>query len=259
MLEKQFRFIVMMIISLCFGIQDITKQDEINLTEINNEMDITKEPWKHCDLEWEEMPMPEYFTNVNQTYYNYTTKGDVAAVIMDYVLDAGMEDEQWALKSIYHNDDDIYQAYTESDMGSELYILFLCDTPDAKPCYIIAADIRKSANEDTVFHQGKYSYNSMLEWYSYKEWFDGGNDTEETIEVNVNGYLYDACYGNHSYYAIYDYLDRFGGDKDIPWEIDENMAYVGSCGSIASIPCVVGTEKIYLFLDIWNKRYAVFK
>lgn len=259
MLENQFRFIVMMIMSLCFGIQDITKQDEINLTAIKNEIDITKEPWKHCDLEWEEMPMPEYFTNVNQTYYNYTTKGDVAAVVMDYVIEAGMEDEQWALKCIYHDEDGVYRAYTESDMGSELYILFSCETPDAKPCYIIASDIRKTGNENTSFQKGKYSYNSMLEWYSYKEWFDGEIDMKEIIEVNVNGCLYDAQYGNHSYYAIYDYLDRFGGDKDIPWEIDENMSYVGSCGSIASISCMMGSEKINLFLDTWNKCYAVFR
>lgn len=220
---------------------------------------IMEELWKKCDLAWDEMPMPEYFINGNQSHYNYTTIGDVAAIVSDYAHESGMENEQWELKQIYHYRDGIFRAYTESDMGSELYILFTENTSDAKPCYIIAADIRKPGNENMVFQNGECSYNSMLEWYSYAKWFDGEVKMKEQIEVDVNGDLYDSIYGNSSNYAIYDYLDRFGGDKKIPWEVDENTSYVGRNGVITSMFCVVGTEKINLFIDVSNKRYAVLK
>lgn len=123
MIEKQFKFIVMMILSLCFGIQDIMKQDKINSPEIEYEIDITVEPWRQCDLEWEEMPMPEYFTNVNQTYYNNTTKGDVAAVVMDYVLEAEYTKQQKAYDTKIYLDEIVAQLDRENGtkIGIERY------------------------------------------------------------------------------------------------------------------------------------------
>lgn len=54
-----------------------------------------------------------------------------------------------------------------------------------------------------------------------------------------------------------DYLDRFDKDKEADWKIDENTSYVGRNGEIASMSCAVGTRKINLFVDVWNKTYAV--
>lgn len=197
--------------------------------------------------------------NAYQRHYNSCWEDYAAYIVADYTASVGREKERWELKQIHHYRDSIYQVYTESDRKSELYLLFSWDTPDARPAYIVAADIRKTGEEDVTFWNGEYSYNSMLDWYSYKKWFNGEADMIERIKMDMIGDLYDSAYGNHSYYAIYDYLDRFGGDKDIPWEIDENTSYVGRNGEIACMSCVVGTEKVRLFLDIWNKCYAVLR
>lgn len=98
----------------------------------------------------------------------------------------------------------------------------------------------------------------MLEWYSYEQVFNGETEIKEKIKVDVIGELYDSCLGNHSYYAIYDYLERFDGDKEIPWEIDGNISYTGDGGIVMSVSCIAGTEKINLFIDTYNKTYAVF-
>jgi len=152
---------------------------------------------------------------------------------------------------------DIYQAYTESDKGSELYILFKDSTSGMSPNYIITADIRKTADGETTFPKGKGSYNSMLEWYSYEKWFVGDCEMEARIPVEFREEIYDSIYGSSSYYAIYDYLDRFDGDKEIPWVIEENTSYVGRNGIIASMSCVAGTEQVNLLVDVWNRRYAI--
>lgn len=248
------RCIIIMIQILCLGIQGTINQDGMNVpVNKNSTMDNL---WRKCDLPWEEVPDYNYFMNAQQRHYNLSLENDIAIIISDYVRGTKMENEHWELNQICHYRDDIYRAYTESDMGSELYILFTIDTPDAFPYYIIAADIQKTGNEDILMN-GEYSYNSMLEWYSYAKWFDGACDMKEGVEVNIIGDLYDSVYGNGSYYAIYDYLDRFDKDKEADWKIDENSSYVGRNGEIASISCAVGTRKINLFVDVWNKTYAV--
>ena len=39
----------------------------------------------------------------------------------------------------------------------------------------------------------KYSYSSMLEWYSYEKWFDGEADMEERINMDMIGDLYGSA------------------------------------------------------------------
>lgn len=253
------KIMIIMMSLLCFGIQGITDSDRRDTPANKNDINMIETLWHKCELTWDEAPDYGYFVNAYQRHYNNCWEDYAAYIVSDYVTAARIENEQWELKQIYHYKDDIYQVYTESDMKSELYILFSWNTPDARPWYIIAADIRKTGDEDVTFWNGEYSYNSMLEWYSYEKWFDGEADMQERIDVDMIGDLYDSTYGNHIYYAIFDYLDRFSGDKKIRWEIEENTSYVGRNGEISSMSCIVGTEKIILFLDVWNERYAVLK
>lgn len=111
-----------------------------------------------------------------------------------------------------------------------------------------------------VFEESHYilRYDAEREWYSYEKAFNGETEIKERINVEVIGELYDSYLDNHSYYAIYDYLERFGGDKEIPWKIDENISYIGDGGIIISVSCIAGTEKVNLFIDTYNKTYAVF-
>lgn len=245
------------ILLLGFGMLTIVNQG--NISTLGQKAKVTEEPWKRCDLSWDEMPAYEYFINDSEKKYNLTLKSYAADVVYEYAHDTGMENENWELKQMYHYRDEIYQVYTKSDRGSEIYLLLTCNPADARPCYIVAADIRKTENEDVVLSHGKGSYNSMLEWYSYEKAFNGEREMKEKIEVDVSGDLYDSYLSNHSYYAIFDYLERFGGDKKIPWEIDENVSYTGDGGIVISVSCIAGTEKINMFIDTYNKTYAVFK
>ncbi len=250
--------VIIEILLLGFGILETANRNIMPAVVQEVETNRKEEPWKKCDLSWDEMPEYGYFLNDSEKMYNLTWKSYAADIVWEYAHDTGMENEKWELKQMYHYRDEIYQAYTKSDSGSELYILFTWDPSDMKPCYIIAADIRKTENEDTVLGHGKGSYNSMLEWYSYEKAFNGETEIKEKIKVDVIGGLYDSYLDNHSYYAIYDYLERFGGDKEIPWKIDENISYIGDGGIVMSVSCIAGTEKVNLFIDTYNKTYAVF-
>ena len=247
--------------ALCVGLgimlMDINTSAKGRNTKAKTDTNKIEQLWRQCDLPQAEWPDYYYFTNEQQRHYNLSWEDLTAFAVKDYAMDAGMKDEEWELKQLYYYRDDIYQAYTESDKGSELYILFKDSTSGMSPNYIITADIRKTADGETTFPKGKGSYNSMLEWYSYEKWFVGDCEMEARIPVEFREEIYDSIYGSSSYYAIYDYLDRFDGDKEIPWVIEENTSYVGRNGIIASMSCVAGTEQVNLLVDVWNRRYAI--
>lgn len=224
--------------------------EEITLQTQDNAID---HMWKECDLTWQEGPDYAFFKNAQEGCYNLTLENAVAFVVKDYALDAALEDEVWELKRIYHYRDDIYQACTESDMGSELYILFRENYLTALPDYIIAADVRKGNEGDIALPYGNYSYSSMLEWYSYEVWFDG-KLSEEVPQVDVVNFIHDSSYETVVCLAIYDYVYRTNGDTENHWVVSDNDTYVGL---IACAHCSNGVQDFMIFLDVANWMYAV--
>lgn len=211
--------------------------------------------WHECNLPQEEWPDYDYFIYAQQGHYNLTLENMAAFAVKDYALDSGMDKEEWELKRICYCED-TYQVYVESKIGNELYIL-LSEGQGIQPDYIIMADIRKGDDADISLYEGEYSYNSMLEWHSYMDWFDGKNIMEERPELDVIGDLHDSVYSNGIFYAIYDYLDKTDGDKKSHWEIDSNDTYIGRNGYIACANCNNGVQNIRVLVDVWNKSYAV--
>lgn len=211
--------------------------------------------WHECNLPQEEWPDYDYFINAHQGHYNLTLENMAAFAVKDYALDSGMDKEEWELKRICYYEG-AYQVYVESKTGNELYIL-LSEGQGIQPDYIIMADIRKGDDADISLYEGEYSYNSMLEWHSYMDWFDGKNTMEERPKLDVIGDLYDSVYGNGILYAIYDYLDITDEDKKSHWEIDSNDTYIGRNGYIACANCNNGVQDIRVLVDVWNKSYAV--
>lgn len=233
--------------------------DELYISQIQAESSAADKEWQKCDLPQEEWPDYYFFKNAQQGHYNLSLENEVAFAVKDYARDAGLENEQWELKQIFHWSDDIYQAYTESDMGSELYIILKADTPEALPYYMIAADIRKGDAAAAILYE-EYSYNSMLEWYSYKDWFDGKKTADEKqLSLNAIDELYDSIYSNEAYWAICDYLDRIDGNESDQWEINSNSTYIGRNGYIACVSCSNGVKDVLFFVDVWNKTYAIWE
>ena len=262
----QMKFFTAIIIIICHGLLTIMNQanvyepiyqKDIKESAHQREDDAISNKWSACDLPPEEWPDYYFFTNAQQRHYNLALENAVAFVVKDYVYAAEIKNEQWELKQIYHYRDDIYQAYTESDMGNELYMLFKTDTPDTLPYYIIVADIRKGDAADIILY-GEYSYNSVLEWYSYKDWFDG-RTSEEELQINITDEIYDSVYNNGVLLAVYDYVDMTARDIKIQWEIDGNYTYIGRNGYIVCANCSNGGQNIIFFVDVWNKTYAVLK
>lgn len=231
--------------------EHVQSEEEITFQAQGNAID---NMWRECDLPQQEWPDYWFFTN--ESYYHLSLENAVAFVVKDYALDAAMENEQWELKRIYHCRDDIYQAYTESDKGSELYILFREDPLTALPNYIIIADIRRGAEEDITLQNDYYSYNSMLEWYSYQDGFDG-KLSEEQPQFDVTDDIHDSIYRNGVFCAIYDYVDRTNGDTKNHWVMSDNDTYVGKNGFIACAHCSNGVQNLMVFVDVWNWTYAV--
>lgn len=228
--------------------------EEKEETVETSETDILQDKWIKCDLSYDQMPDYYYFTNACQGHYNLTLENEVAHMIKDYALDAGMEQEEWELERItYHNG--IYQAFAESKTGNELYVLL----PHDDESYIIAADIRKNSAAKIPLQDDKYSYNSMLEWHSYERWFSGTDKIERGLRLGTIGDLYDSIYENSGYYALYAYLSDSGNEIESDWEIDSNTSYIGRNGFLASICFLNEEEQINMLIDVWNKTYVVFR
>lgn len=261
---EQMKYFSAVIIIICRGLSAIIDQADVNgpIYLYQNDIEQTtyktgnnaiNNKWQECDLPPEEQPDYYYFTNAGQSHYNLSLEYTAAFAVKDYGLESGIDDKEWELKRICRCEN-AYQVYVESKTGNELYIL-LSEEQDIQPNYIIMADIRKGDDADVIL-QDKYSYNSMLEWYSYKEWFDG-KTKDENIRFNAIGDLYDSIYNNEIFYAIYDYMDLTGGEQKGHWEIDDNDTYVGRNGYIVCANCNDGARNIIFLVDVWNKTYAV--
>lgn len=245
---EQLQYIIMI---LSLGLSIITNQ--INLKEFTYQAEnpIIDQLWQQCSLPQEEWPDYNYF--VDEGNYHLLLINEAAFVVKEYAMDAGLEDEVWELKRIYScGDTNAYLAYVRSKTEKELYILF-SEGQGAQPVYVILADIRKDADTDVSLPHGVYTYNSMLEWYSYKAWSDGEADGQH-IQCEIIGNIHDSIYDAGLSWTIDDYVNRTGGDTESQWEVYGNDIYVGY------IACAVCQNKGHYFIflfDVSNKIYAV--
>ncbi|MCM1220980.1 MAG: hypothetical protein NC548_41490 [Lachnospiraceae bacterium] len=136
---EQTKYFVTIIIIICRGLSTIMNQTyanesiyqkDIKEAVYQAENNAIDHKWQGCNLPMEEWPDYYFFENAQQRHYNLSLENTAAFVVKDYAHNTAMKNELWELKQIYHYRDDIYQAYTESDMGNELYILFKTNTPD---------------------------------------------------------------------------------------------------------------------------------
>ena len=250
----QTRYFYSIVIIICSVLSAITEQVDVKSSASRTEKHEMDSIWRECDLTVDELPDYYYFINAQHAHYNLTMESKAACAVKDYALDSGMENEEWELRRIYYSED-ACQAYVESKTGNELYILF-ADSRGALPVYIIMDDIRKGSKADVILQDERYSYNSMLEWYSYKDRFDG-KGAEWSLNFDIAGYLHDVIYNNGFILAIYDYVDRTGKGKGATWNIDDNYTYIGRNGYIACAYCSNGVQTIRFLVDVWNKTYAV--
>ncbi len=247
---EQIKYFASIIIIICACIPVLMCQANDNKSICQTE---DNDIWQECNLPREEWPDYNYFINAHEGHYNLTLENSAAFAVKDYGLNSGTGNEEWELKRICYSED-AYQVYVESKLGDELYIL-LSEGQGTQPNYIVMADVRKKDDADIRLY-GDYSYNSMLEWCSYKDWADG-RTKEEILNIDIIGDLHDSIYSNGIVNAIYDYVYMTGTDKMSRWEIDSNDVYIGRNGYIVCANCNNGTQNIRFLIDVWNKNYAV--
>lgn len=224
----------------------------------NNEYSL-EDLWQDNYPPPKDIPSYSYFSNATQANYNLNLENEVACAVKIYACQNGLEHEEdeWELKRIICNDG-IYHAYVESAAGNELYILL--QEFGSEMYHIITADIRNNDDAEMSLHiegcEGR-SYNSVLEWKSYYKLFYDGYDEEGPKIIDSTCYLHDSCYKDGVSFALYDYLDRTGGDKNSVWTLDSNSLYVGRNGCIADVYCTNGEEGLSMLIDVRNKRYTV--
>ena len=243
---------IIMILSL--GLSIITKQPDLKESTYQPENPVIDQLWKECSLPQEEWPDYDYFTN--EGHYQLSLVNETAYVVKEYAMHSGLENKEWELKRIYScGDSNAFLAYLESKTEDELYILF-SEGSGVLPVYIILADIRKDANADVSLPYGGYAYNSMLEWDSYKDWFDGEADRLH-IQYKTVGEIHDSIYDSGLFFTIEDYVDRTGGDTESQWEVYGNDVYVGRNGYIVCTVCQNENRNFIFLFDVSNKTYAV--
>ena len=252
MVQRKLFITIMTILNL--ALQIAVPQDDMLSTAGQIENISLNNTWRRSDLSWEEWPDYYYFANAQQGHYNLTLEYTVAFIIKDYVSEVELDSEEWELKKIYFCEG-VHQAFVESASGNELYIAFV-DGVDQYD-YTVMADIRRGDGADIILHDEKYSYNSMLEWHSYKNWLDDGKHIEDGYRLKIKSEIHDSIYGNGTFYALYDYLKRTGNNRLSGWEADDNDSYIGRNGRIAAVTCRNGTQTIPLIVDVANKTYAV--
>ncbi len=248
------------IIAILIAITIIFAQNNVhvvhNRPEKSSDESILQGLWQENDISKQEIPSYWYFTNAGQGHYRLYQENEVAIAVKKYAGMTGMENEEWTLRRISYIDG-IYHAYVESEMGNELYVLL--SEIGSEMYFIIAVDIRKSGEGEILLQDERYSYNSVLEWNSYADWFYGEKRVWDSIHFECEGNYFDHTYEDGCRYAICDYLERTDGDRSSNWMIEENSLYVGRNGYIADIYCTNGEIGISLLIDVWNHSYAVLK
>lgn len=216
--------------------------------------EIPDERWTEVD--WGKEPAVEYdfFKDPNQKYIHVTFTNWAAAAVVNYSKKSGLEETEWELRRIYDRGDwNKIAAFVRFDTGRELYI-YTNDEKEFK--YLLAADVKEGEGLTYMLGDGRYSYDSALEWTTYEtQPGQNGRAAQYSFTWSDNALIYDPVYLEESACAMEACLtaaDAPGGS----WELLEDELYVGANGYLADVWYTNGVQKVHLFIDIWNKQYA---
>ncbi len=237
---------------VCF-IQLNHSDNRINTLQDRNEEE--QIVWETCSLPQNEWPSYDYFTNSYEGHYNLSLENAAAFVVQDYALKQNMPEKEWKLVRIIYRDRN-YHVFVEANDENEIYFLLNINS-DIMPCYSIMADIRRNGEAGIKLQEETYSYDSMLEWSSYRNRMEQNLDFDNYIDMENETELFDSIYIMNSYQAMYDYLEKNNEEKSGKWRVNYCDIYIGTNGYIADISYTNGTEIISVIIDIWNKLYAI--
>lgn len=191
-----------------------------------------------------------YFSNLSAWYYNQEAVKAAACAVRDYSCKTGLEQEKWELTHMYCKDG-IISAFVRSEDYRELFLLIKGNA------WILIADVKREKGLEVPLMDNGWSYHSVLDWYSYKEWADQNPDFVYSILSSDDYDQYDSIYGFQAAAAIQGYLSSVNADRGETWEVLYDWFFVGSNGCLADVWYTNGKENVHLVIDVWNKLYTV--
>lgn len=209
--------------------------------------------WRRCDYaDLNKIPSYFFFSNAYQWAYHLNNESAAATVICAYAEDDS-EEGTWELCGMHTRFTDQRWAgsfFARSDKGRELYILW--DVPPyADLEYLVMADGIQGTD-------GSYSYDSSLTWETYKsQSASSEKESEYTIHVSADAYIYDSTYIDEGINAMLDYLESIQADQDVVWCLLSDLIYIGGNGCLADMSFSNGMKRLHMMIDVQNKQYSV--
>ena len=223
------------------------KSDEFN-TSIEDDTD-----WRRFDYaDLDKYPSYYFFSNAYQWAYHLNNESAAATVICAYAGDDS-EEGTWKLCRMHARDTDhgrIISFFADSEKGRELYIL-LRELPYEEPEYLVMVDGIQGMD-------GSYSYDSSLTWKTYQSQpASSEKESEYTIHVSADAYIYDRTYIDEGVSAMSDYLESIQADQEVVWCLLDDLIYIGGSGYLADMSFSNGTKRVHMMIDVQNKQYSV--
>ena len=197
-------------------------------------------------------PSYYFFSNAYQWAYHLSNESVAALAICEYAEDDS-EEGTWELRSMhtrYTDQEWATSIFACSEKGRELYIL-LRELPYAEPEYLVMADGIQGVG-------GSYSYDSSLTWKTYQsQSASSAKESEYTIYVSTDAYIYDSTYINEGVNAMSDYLESIQADQNMKWWLLDDLIYIGGNGYLADMSFSNGIKRVHMMIDVQNKQYSV--
>lgn len=187
-------------------------------------------------------------------------RGAIEYILADYCKKNDVPEKEWTLLKIVSYGDGIFAAILccENDESQrELCLLIDSDAilPDLEKFteYIVAIDFMPDQKGMFSWHSS-YSYDSMLEWISYKELARWNAECPYIIHGSeANLYMNDS----DGEPAMNQYLKSRHADTKMEWTLDTNaICFVGSM-QVLRYTCK--EQEIVMALDKYNKTFAIIK
>ena len=215
---------------------------------------ISDDKWTEVDWEKEPAVVHDFFRDPNQKYIHVTFTDWAAIAVVNHSKKAGLEEMKWELRRIYDRGEwNKIAAFVRSDTGRELYI-YTNDEKEFK--YLLAADVKEGEGLTYMLGDGRYSYDSALEWTTYEtQPGQNGRAAQYSFTWSDNALIYDPVYLEESACAMEACLTAANAPGG-SWELLEDELYVGANGYLADVWYTNGVQKVHLFIDIWNKQYT---
>lgn len=215
---------------------------------------VLKEKWVSCEQEnfYDTSKIDLGFFE-----FSYTWRSTLNYILSDYSQKANIPDSEWSLQKLVSYGDKLYAFTVQGEDNREICFLMSSqaiyfDLAEYTE-YIMAVDFQFNAEGNVPWHN--MSYDSMLDWESYKQ-TDYHSELLYTVYGDEDG-LYN--FESESSYAMNQYLTNQHADTSDEWKLDINTVCPIGQGRMVIYRYTCKEQEIVMILDDANKTFAIIK